>query len=252
MNTQEQISAGPEAWRERLLAAADIWMEFAREKASGGDQKAFSLGDGALEALDALHGRIRVVLVHAQVQCLQHAQAHGQGAHDGPARRTPPVVAIIPPEPVRGPESRRVASAAGSGGLKVVQHWYGVDSYRGTWAQLVEAGVVSEDEKPGLPGNGVNQITVAPDGTRRTKGASGGQTMAPGTRTIRRTGKERYCVDLRVPEAEHQRRRDEEMQRRYPSQMRRATEPAGEPSQLAAENTQRAPGGSLRLVWSVA
>lgn len=157
-----------------------------------------------------------------------------------------PIPAAMARERGRGPAS----AAAVEGAPACLQRWWGVDSYRGTWAQLVEAGVVTEGEKPGLPGNGVNQITVAPDGTRRTKGASGGQTMAPGTRTIRRTGKERYIVDLRVSEAEEKRRHDEHMRQNHPSQRRHAAAQAGGPSQQAAKSAQRAAGGHLRLAWS--
>lgn len=138
MNTQEQIAAGPLAWRERSLGAVEVWTEFIHEKAAGirpgGQPTVFALPAQDVEALDALLQRVRMIVASARVEhryretvpqlCTDVAPVHlpdltGAGARPASEKPTAPHAA---------PKERVAKGARGLRSLVVLQQWWGADS----------------------------------------------------------------------------------------------------------------------------
>jgi hypothetical protein len=101
-------------------------------------------------------------------------------------------------------DNQRAPSCAGS---EVVYHQGAgyFDTYIGTAAALVLAGIVRQDQLPGQPGRGAMSAAYLADGSPKKRGSTLCVSL-PGTLRIVRTGADRFRVTLAVSEPEQQQR----------------------------------------------
>lgn len=121
------------------------------------------------------------------------------------------------------------------------------DSYRGTGDALVASGLALPAQLPGQPTSGRTMAGFLSDGSRVRQGDNHAWKQ-PGYKHIRKIGRTRFEVVVRVdPEEENRRQqakaRSEEQSRLWASREREA--------QALVASMQRQPSrGHLRLVWS--
>lgn len=82
------------------------------------------------------------------------------------------------------------------------------DSYTGTDADMVRAGLVRPDQLPGAPGNGRTMVTFLANGERVRKGDSRSTRNAPGCIAVRRRTPRLLLVEIQISREAGEARRD--------------------------------------------
>ena len=92
-------------------------------------------------------------------------------------------------------------------GVTLFRSLFGNDHFRGSAEALVACGLISDDKLPGRPGRGKGYCTYKANG--EMKGHSGAHSsQGDGVMIVRRTGNNRFEIQLRVNSVEAARRRE--------------------------------------------
>lgn len=126
----------------------------------------------------------------------------------------------------------------------------GSDEFFGTKEDLVRAGLARDGQFPGDPGRGKTMVTYDANGNAVGKGCTLRQRVPEGMTEIRRAGRSRFCVLIRVSKDEHARR----LRVLEPTRSRSAAgneQRFDDPANLLQHSPARFNVGEKSIFWSV-